>query len=147
VFLSPDGSREWLNQPCRKIGLPLRPFLVYNMALRMGQQFPEQVQVPLSWVGIDELPVVFVNQMLGQLDDRGDVLLTLGQTTPPALVGDPQEVYAQAQRLAYVPVKPVARVTLSRPRLFELIGVLQQLVEIQAGLRETMRAAGQGENL
>ena len=105
------------------------------------------VSVPLTWVGTEEIPVVFVNQMLGQVDDRAEVILSLGQMTPPALVGTPEEQAAQAHRLAYVPVKPVARFTMSRTRVVELIGVLQQLLQLQSAAREALRHAGQGENL
>jgi hypothetical protein len=105
------------------------------------------VTVPVTWVGTEEVPVVFVNQMLGQVDDRGDVILSFGQVTPPALIGTPQEQAAQAQRIAYVPVKPVARFTMSRPRVAELIGVLTQVLQIQNQMRDHMRKTNQGENL
>jgi hypothetical protein len=105
------------------------------------------VSIPLTWVGAEEIPVLFVNQMLGQVDDRGDVILSLGQVTPPAIVGTPEEQAAQVQRIAYVPVKPVARFTLSRPRVVELVQVLNQLLEIQKRTRDAIRKSGQGENL
>lgn len=105
------------------------------------------VNVPLTWVGTEEIPVVFVNQMLGQVDDRGDILLSFGQATPPALIGTAQEQAAQAQRLAYVPVKPIARFTMSRSRVVDLVNVLQQLLQLQSVAREALRRAGQGDNL
>ena len=48
------------------------------------------IAVQLTWVGTEEIPVVFVNQMLGQVDDRGDIILSFGQMTPPALLGTPR---------------------------------------------------------
>jgi hypothetical protein len=105
------------------------------------------VTVPLTWVGVEEVPIVFVNQFMGQVDDRGDVILSLGQLTPPALIGTPEEQAKQAQRLAYVPVKPVARLNLSRPRVVEMIAVLNQVLGIQKGVRDALHQAGQGENL
>src|SRR6266700_6143029 len=42
--------------------------------------------VPLVWVGVDDLPVYFLNQFLGQADGS-EVYLTLGQVVPPALFG------------------------------------------------------------
>lgn len=104
-------------------------------------------QLPVTWVGAEELPVVFVNQILAQVDDRADVILSFGQVTPPATVGTPEEQAAQLDRMAYLPVKPIARFTMSRARVFELVQVLTQLLEIQARSRQLMREAGMGERL
>src|SRR5207249_9163215 len=97
------------------------------------------VQVPLSWVGTEEIPIVFISHFLGQVDDKGDAILSFGQTTPPPLIGTPEEVRAQAERIAYVPVRPVARFTLSRPRLLELAEVVQKTLEVQQGVRDLLR--------
>jgi len=105
------------------------------------------VQVPLTWVGTEEIPIQFINSFIGQVDERGDVIVSFGQTTPPALIGTPEEVMAQAKRLAYVPVRPVARFTLSRPRLLELVEMLQKTLEIQQGMREVLRQSGMGDKL
>src|SRR5438552_969384 len=102
----------------------------------MAETPGRSVTVPVTWVGTEEIPVVFVNQMLGQVDDRGDVILSFGQATPPALIGTPEEQAAQVQRLAYVPVKPIARFTMSRSRVVDLISVLNQLLQLQSGARE-----------
>ena len=105
------------------------------------------VTVQLTWVGTEEVPIAFVNQLMGQLDDRADMILTFGQMTPPALIGTPDEVAAQAHRLAYVPVKPVARFTMSRARATDMLKLLTQLLQNQTVARETLRKSGQGENL
>jgi hypothetical protein len=105
------------------------------------------VTVQLTWVGTEEVPVVFVNQVMGQVDERGDVILSFGQMTPPALIGTPEEQAAQAHRLAYVPVKPVARFSMSRSRVVDLVNVLNQVLEIQSVTRERLRQSGQGGNL
>ncbi len=105
------------------------------------------VTVQLTWVGTEEVPIVFVNQMMGQVDERGDVILSFGQMTPPALIGTPEEVAAQAHRLAYVPVKPIARFSMSRSRVVDLVNVLNQVLQIQSATRDGLRRAGQGENL
>jgi hypothetical protein len=86
---------------------------------------PESLQVPLIWVGVDDTKILFANQFLGQVHQQ-DVILTLGQLSPPVLVGTPEERLEEATRLGYVPVKAVARFGLTRQRLAELIGVLQQ---------------------
>ena len=105
------------------------------------------VQVPVSWVGTEDIPIVFINNFLGQVDDKGDAILTFGHYTPPALVGTAEEVMAQAERIAYVPVRPVARFTLSRPRLLELVEALQKTLDMQQGIRAMMRQAGLGDKL
>ncbi len=105
------------------------------------------VTVQLTWVGTEEVPIVFANMLMGQVDDRGDIILSFGQMTPPALIGTPEEKAAQVNRLAYVPVKPIARFSMSRPRVVELIKLLQDVLQIQSAAREAMHRGGQGESL
>lgn len=83
-------------------------------------------EIPLAWVGAEELPIFFVNQFLGQSNPPGEFFVTFGQMTLPAILGTPEEQVEQVQQIAYVPVKPVARMGFTRERLEELIGVLQQ---------------------
>ncbi len=95
-----------------------------------GKQLSEEdvhyFDVPLAWIGAEDLPVLFVNQIVGQVDPQDDAFyLTLGQTVPPALIGTPEQRRAQAEELAYLPVKPVARISLTRKKLEELVAVLQ----------------------
>ncbi len=113
----------------------------------MASGQPEGVQVPLTWVGTEEVPIVFVSHFLSQIDDKGDAILSFGQTTPPPLIGTPEERRAQAERIAYVPVRPVARISLSRPRLLELAEIVRQTIENQQGMRNVMRQHGLGETL
>jgi hypothetical protein len=98
-------------------------------------------------VGAEEIPIVFISHFLGQVDEKGDAILTFGQTTPPALTGTPQEVLAQARRLAYVPVRPVARFSLSRPRLVELLEIVQKTIDLQQVTRKNLRQTGLGDSL
>lgn len=88
---------------------------------------PQELNVPVAWVGTEELPVLYVNQFLGQIGVGADeVFLTIGQITPPPLIGTPEQQRAQASQIAYVPVNPVARLALTRPALENLIELLQQ---------------------
>lgn len=83
------------------------------------------VQVPVVWVGAEELPVQFVNQFVGVVQP-GEIFLTLGTIVPPAIIGDTlEERREQAEAIQFVQVQPVARVALTPARLRELIGVLQ----------------------
>lgn len=90
---------------------------------------PQPVALPVAWVGLDELPVLSVNQFVGQ-PEPGVAFVTLGQVTPPMVGGGtPEEAQAQLARLPFVPIRAVARLALSRRRLRELIEVLQGTLE------------------
>jgi hypothetical protein len=46
-----------------------------------------QVQVEGRWVGLDDLPTILVNQMLGQAHE-GEIVLTFGYVSPPPVIGE-----------------------------------------------------------
>ena len=102
----------------------------------------EQVQLPLSWIGMEELPIIFANQFLGVIDDRAEAIISFGQANPPVAIGTPEEMRKQLERLAYIPVKPVARISLSRERMLQLIDVLSQTVKNQEALRKVLDQQG-----
>lgn len=80
-------------------------------------------EIPLTWIGTEELPLLWVNRFVGQsVEDH--LVLTIGQSVDPALIGTPEEKIAQLDQIAYVPVRPVARLAFSRARCEELIGIL-----------------------
>ena len=82
--------------------------------------------IPTTWIGAEDLPVLFVNTFVGQIQPQeGAFYLTLGQVLPPALIGTPQEQAEQLEQIAYVPIKPVARLALTRSRVEELVAILQ----------------------
>jgi len=84
------------------------------------------VQVPVVWVGAEELPVYFVNQFVGVIGP-GEVFLNLGAIVPPAILGETdEEKKAQAESIRFVEVKPVARIALTPERLREFVTVLNQ---------------------
>jgi hypothetical protein len=86
---------------------------------------PQSFQIPLSWVGFEETPIAYANNFLIQFQSEGAFVLGIGQATPPALVGTPQEVAAQMEDVTFVPVRTLARVALSPSKLRELIAALQ----------------------
>ena len=96
---------------------------------------PQQIAMRLVWVGVEDTPIVFANQILSQLDDAGEAILMFGQAAPPILIGTPEEQLQQAQSVPFIQVRPTARVSLSRPRLEQLAGVIQQTLDQQAGIR------------
>jgi hypothetical protein len=95
----------------------------------MSTDPPHSLELPVSWVGIDELPVLFANQFIVQAAGRDEFIVTVGQLVGPALVGSPEQQVEQAGEIAFVPVKPVARLNLTRTRMMELIAVLNIQVE------------------
>ena len=88
----------------------------------------EFIPVPLVYVGIDDVPILYANQFIIQ-HQQDEFIISIGQVSPPVLLGDEAEQREQAERLSYVPVKVVARLALTRQRLTELIAVLQSNLE------------------
>ena len=86
-----------------------------------GEQY---VELPLVYVGIEDVPVLFANQFLVQ-HEQNEFLLTVGQLQPPPLLGSPEEKMEQLKTMTYVPVKVVARFGMTRQRLAQLVEVLQ----------------------
>jgi hypothetical protein len=89
---------------------------------------PDAIQIPAVWIGGDETPILLVNQFLGQFQDN-EFILTFGQFAPPALIGTEKERREQVKEISFVPVKALARFTLTRSRLEELIGVLEETLK------------------
>ena len=87
---------------------------------------PDQkaVTVPLLFVGAEELPILYANHFVIQYE-RDAFILTVGQLSPPILIGNESEQREQLEALSYVEVKTVARLAFTRGRLDELIGILQ----------------------
>ena len=112
----------------------------------MDEETP-YVDIPLAWIGAEELPVHLLNQFVCQFS-QDEFILTLGQTVPPAIMGvTPEERAQQIEGIAYVPVKPIARLALTRARLVELIATLQanlgQYDQHKSDLKEQMKG-GEG---
>ena len=97
----------------------------------------EGVAVPIVWSGPEDVPILVANAFVCQFDSEtlDAFILTVGQLTPPALVGaNPEEIRRQAEQISYVPVKPVARFGLS-------VGKMRELIAILAGNLEQLEAA------
>jgi hypothetical protein len=84
--------------------------------------------LPLTWTEFDEVPILFANHFLVQHHPE-EFVLTLGQVSEPPLEGSSAEVSEQAGRLTHVPVTALAKVSMSRLRLTELIALLQAALE------------------
>lgn len=89
----------------------------------------EPLQVPAVWVGGEDSTVQAVNQMVGQVSGREEIILTFGEFVPPALLGTPEERLAQAKQITFLPVQVVARLGLTKSRLEEFLGVIEQTLD------------------
>ena len=86
--------------------------------------------IPTTWIGAEDLPVLFVNAFVGQIQPQERAFyLSLGQVLPPALIGTPEEQVEQLEQIAYIPIKPVARLAMTRSRIEELVALLQLNLE------------------
>lgn len=93
---------------------------------------PEYIQVRVAWIGVDETPIQFVNQVLAQFSEN-EFIVTLGQIAPPVMLGDEQERREQAESLEYIPVTPVARLALTPAGMRDLVQVLSSNLETYEG--------------
>lgn len=83
------------------------------------------IQIPLTWIGVEELPIHLANQFVCQFEQQ-EFILTFGQMSPPALLGGTEEERAeQAEQIDFVPVRPLARLAFTETRLRELVAVLE----------------------
>jgi len=89
------------------------------------ERHPGEISFPLVYVGAEEVPVLLANVFVSQ-HEQNEFILTIGQLVPPMLFGTDEERLEQAKKVAYVPVKVVTRLALTRQRIVELIEVLQE---------------------
>lgn len=92
----------------------------------MADPEPTQIQLPLVWLGLEDVPISMTNQILGQVAGDNEIILSFGQVAPPPLLGTPEERLAQAQQLSYVSVRVITRLALTHKKLQELVRVLQE---------------------
>jgi hypothetical protein len=92
-------------------------------------------QVPLVWENLDNLPVLLANQFIVQ-HFQDEFIITVGQTVPPALLGDEQARTAQLQQVEQVTARPIARIAFTRTRLIELVQALEAQREIYDRIQE-----------
>jgi hypothetical protein len=113
-------------------------------------QLPEGVDLSITWEGVDNVPILFANQVLGQVGQQSEVILTFGQLAPPAILGETQEERVrQARGLTHISVRPIARLAMTRAGLEELVGVLHKTIEnydkAQELLARAQRMAEEGD--
>ena len=81
--------------------------------------------VPIVVTGLDDVPILFSNQFYIQFHQT-EFILTFCQIQPPLLLGTPEEVAVQAERITSVPARVVARIGLTPQRMTELVRILQE---------------------
>lgn len=85
--------------------------------------------VPLVWIDRDAERILFANQILAQhLDD--EFIISFGQVSPPAILGDGAERSEGLDDIEIVPVKTVARIGMPAGRMREFIAVMQQNLDL-----------------
>ena len=100
------------------------------------------MHLSVSWEGVDDVPILFVNQVLGQVGQQAEVILTFGQLAPPALLGETREErMRQARDLTHIPIKPIARLAMTRAGLEQLVDVLHKTVENYEKAQELLAQA------
>lgn len=118
-----DPTRQWPDAHTRHALLGALRSLCAQDLVPMPNDDP--IEVPIVWVGADELPVLYANQFVAQVD-RDEVFLTVGQMLPPPILGATEaDRRESAKTVQYVPVRPVARLAINPARLQELISVLE----------------------
>lgn len=88
----------------------------------MGENGEDQIEIPIAWVGADEVPIEFANQIIVQ--HQGDeFVVTVGQMVGPAIVGEvsPEDI----AKIDYIPVRVLARLGITEQRLREFVQVMQ----------------------
>lgn len=86
----------------------------------MADETPDAVELPVLWIGLDDLPVLMANQFIGQVL-QDEIVLSFGSMVPPPVVGATvKERREQIDRLTYVQIRPVVRISVTRRRLEEL---------------------------
>lgn len=98
---------------------------------RLDQAFTVQ------WPGAGAVVIQTANQFLAQIDVAGEhpdqLILAIGQVTPPVVLGTPEQKRAQLEEIDEINVNTLARYSITLARLRELIGLLQQVERVLEG--------------
>lgn len=100
--------------------------------------------IPIAYVGFDDQPIQLANSFLVQVN-QDEVILSVGQLAPPILLGTPDEVREQAEGVAFVPNKIVARFGMTVTRARELADLLISQVAVHEKQAKKKGAARAGE--
>lgn len=110
--------------------------------LDMAPTDPTPVKIPYTWVGYDELPILYANQFLVQYQQERSFVLGIGQGTAPPLIGSPEEIAEQIAQIEFVPIKPLLRIALTEEKARELLAVLQASLDKANQIRDLIDPRG-----
>jgi hypothetical protein len=85
----------------------------------------EWVQVPMHWVGADEVPIMMANQIFVRYTE-GQVLIAFGQAVGPYEVQVSKDTQARLKREG-IPARTVAQVSVSPVRFGQMLRALNDL--------------------
>ena len=92
------------------------------------------IQLPKAWVKVDEAAVVAANDfalLAGTAKEAGgspeEYVLVVGHSAAPLLLGTPDEVLEQAKGIEFVPVRTLARFSITPSSLSELARLLSEM--------------------
>lgn len=86
-------------------------------------------QVPLVWVGLEDMPVRAANNFIGQVNEELFILTFGFNNTPLIVPGSKEEVAEQVAAIRAVNVTPVARIALTENQVAKTIGSLQDILK------------------
>jgi hypothetical protein len=93
------------------------------------------VQIPLAWVGAEDVSIEFANQII--IQHQGDeFVLTIGQMVGPALIGE--NARDIAEKIDYVPIRVLARLGLTEGRMREFVNAMQANLDNFERKRDTL---------
>jgi hypothetical protein len=93
-----------------------------------GDSLPIPVPVPLVWVGPADETIKTASIFAVQIYAENEIILTVGQVTPPLLRGTPEERAVQAAALPFAQARTLAKFGLTVSRAEKLIDVLQRAI-------------------
>lgn len=92
---------------------------------------PEPVSVPFVWVGFNDDVIRTASIFSSQIYAENEIILTIGQVTPPLILGNPQ-----AGAGSFAQVRTLGKFGLTVSRAEKLIEVLQKTIRGHTGLIE-----------
>lgn len=83
--------------------------------------------IQAKWGDLSTEPVFFANMFAVTGDNEGQFHLTIGQTSPPVLVGTKEEQTQQLDHMGALPIRPLIRVAIPSAKFDELVNLLTNI--------------------
>src|SRR5215210_6976265 len=95
---------------------------------RLTEPELQGIALPVAYVGVDDVPIQFANQFVVQIEEE-EILLVVGQMSPPVLIGTPAQQAEQAKGVPFVPIQVVARYGMTVHRARQLAELLSRQIK------------------